>query len=441
MPYDKDQKLSPEESPENREGQGGNKPENRPQEEKYSFLQETIKPKPISGEKLIKQFARIAVYGVILGAFSCLGFFAFKPWAENWFRGNPETVTIPEDEEPAEEDQAVEEEEEPAVPELDAKSYEEINESMYSLAQEAAAGIVTVSRAEQAADWNASATGLRTSVTGVITADNGQELLILADDALCGKEENWTVSFADGSEYAASLKCQDANSGFAVFSVAKADITETTWNQIKVSELGNSNLSRQGDTVIALGNMFGYDGGVGYGVISSCDHKETFYDGECDVLTTDIPASADGTGVLFNLDGEVIGMISASIWDTNGSGTANAYAVSDIKSTIELLANGEQVPYAGIHGTTVTRTVQDSQGIPAGIYVIDVDPDSPAMQAGIQSGDVITQVNGREVGSILSYRQVLLDTEAGSQVRFVGQRQGADGYVEIKFNVTIGSKG
>ena len=42
MPYDKDQKLSPEESPENREGQGGNKPENRPQEEKYSFLQETI---------------------------------------------------------------------------------------------------------------------------------------------------------------------------------------------------------------------------------------------------------------------------------------------------------------------------------------------------------------------------------------------------------------
>ena len=94
MPYDKDQKLSPEESPENREGQGGNKPENRPQEEKYSFLQETIKPKPISGEKRIKQFARIAVYGVILGAFSCLGFFALKPWAENWFRGNPEYTYI-----------------------------------------------------------------------------------------------------------------------------------------------------------------------------------------------------------------------------------------------------------------------------------------------------------------------------------------------------------
>ena len=440
MPYDKDQNLAPEGSPENRDGQGENKQDDSGQEEKYSFLQETIKPEPISREKLIKQFVRIAVYGVILGVFSCLGFFALKPWAENWFRGDPETVTIPEDEEPTE-DQPAEEEEEPVNPELDAESYAELNDSLYEIAQDAAAGIVTVSRAEQEADWNASATGLRTSVTGVITADNGQELLILADDALCGEGENWTVSFADGSEYTAALKRQDANSGFAVFSVVRSDISEATWNQIKVSELGNSNSSRQGDTVIALGNMFGYAGGVGYGVISSCDHKETFYDGECDVLTTDIPASADGTGVLFNMDGEVIGMISASIWDKNGSGTANAYAVSDIKSTIELLANGVQVPYAGIQGTTVTKEVQDSQGIPAGIYVIDVDTDSPAMQAGIQSGDVITQVDGREVGSILSYRQALLETEAGGQVRFVGQRQGADGYVEIRFNVTIGSKG
>ena len=89
----------------------------------------------------------------------------------------------------------------------------------------------------------------------------------------------------------------------------------------------------------------------------------------------------------------------------------------------------------------MTKSIQDSQGIPAGVYVIDVDTDSPAMQAGIQSGDVITQINGKEVGSIMSYRQVLLETTADGQVSITGQRQGADGYVEIDFNVTIGSKG
>ena len=74
------------------------KPDERPEEKKYSFLQETIKPKPISRQQLVKQLVRIAIYGVILGAFACLGFFALKPWMQDVFRGNLETVSIPEDE-------------------------------------------------------------------------------------------------------------------------------------------------------------------------------------------------------------------------------------------------------------------------------------------------------------------------------------------------------
>ena len=65
MPNDRDQNLNPEEEPE---------------EKKYSFLQETIKPKPVSRQQLAQQLVRIAIYGVILGAFACLGFFALKPW-------------------------------------------------------------------------------------------------------------------------------------------------------------------------------------------------------------------------------------------------------------------------------------------------------------------------------------------------------------------------
>ena len=53
--------------------------EEQPEERKYSFLQETIKPKPISRRQLAKQLVRIAIYGVILGVFACLGFFALKP--------------------------------------------------------------------------------------------------------------------------------------------------------------------------------------------------------------------------------------------------------------------------------------------------------------------------------------------------------------------------
>ena len=76
MPSDKEQKKSPEEEAE---------------EKKYSFLQEKIKGKQGSRETLIKQFIRIAIYGLILGMFACLGFFALKPWMQQWFAGNFES--------------------------------------------------------------------------------------------------------------------------------------------------------------------------------------------------------------------------------------------------------------------------------------------------------------------------------------------------------------
>ena len=423
MPNDKEQNLVPEE----------------PEEKKYSFLQETIKSKPISRQQLVKQLVRIAIYGVILGVFACFGFFALKPWMQDMFRGELETVTIPEDEEPAEEPAEDASETDAAVQTPDAASYEQMMASMNERADEAKKGLASVEPVLSEENQDEKLTGMNSGVTGVITADNGQELLILADDSVCTGASRWTVMFEDGSTYSASLKKRDANSGLAVFSVPRGSITDDTWAEVKVSVLGNSNLVKQGDVVMALGNMFGYPGGMGYGIVSSTDQKTLFYDGECDVLATDIAAETDGTGVLFNMDGEVIGMISASVWETDAR-MVNAYAVSDLKAVIEILANNESVPYIGIYGTTVTQELKEEQGMPAGVYVVDVDPDSPAMEAGIQSGDIICQVDRKDVGSIITYQSALLESKTGRAIRLKGQRRGADGYVEVDFTVTVGSK-
>ena len=104
------------------------------------------------------------------------------------------------------------------------------------------------------------------------------------------------------------------------------------------------------------------------------------------------------------------------------------------------MANGESVPYIGIYGTTVTSELKEKQGMPAGIYVVDVDPDSPAMEAGIQSGDIICQVGDESVSSIVTYQSAVLATKSGRQVVVKGMRLGADGYVDVKFTVTVGSK-
>ena len=220
---------------------------------------------------------------------------------------------------------------------------------------------------------------------------------------------------------------------------AAADITDSTWSSIKVSVLGNSNAVRQGGIVLALGDMYGYAYGASRGTVSSVEYKETFFDRECDVIATDIPVSAGGTGVLFNLDGEVIGMISPSVWDEEESTTAKAYAISDLKTVIEILANDESVPYIGIYGAAVTSDLQE-QGMPEGIYVVDVDPESPAMEAGIQSGDIICEAVREEVSGIGAFQSTILKTKTGDMIRLRGQRRGADGYVDVDFTVTVGSK-
>ena len=79
------------------------------------------------------------------------------------------------------------------------------------------------------------------------------------------------------------------------------------------------------------------------------------------------------------------------------------------------------------------------QDMPAGIYVTQVNADSPGMAAGIQNGDVLQEVSGEKLSNLLSYEKAVLDCKVGQNVKIKGKRRGAGGYVDIDFNVVIGS--
>ena len=425
------------------EGPDGKNLEQLEEKESFAFLEETIKPKKISRQQGMKQLIRIAICGLVLGGFTCLGFFALRPLAQKLFPEKTQVVTIQEDDQSGE-DSA---EGDDTTEQNDAQNQQEISYvQMMSKAYEKAltakksVSVVSVTKGAEQENWNAEATGIDESVSGVIVADNGQEILILSYASICEDAKEWCVTFSDKSEYKASLKKKDKNSGFAIFAVDKKSLSDATWSASSVASLGNSNLTEQGDVIFALGNIFGYAGGSGYGIVSSSNYKEIGRDGEYSVIATDMSSASDGTGILFNLDGEVIGMISSDIWKERGIRTANAYAISDLKLVIQLLANGASVPYIGVSGTAVTSGIQEEEGMPSGIYVIDVAADSPAMAAGIQSGDVICSVNGEKIVSMSAYRKLMLTLKVGDQIKVEGKRRGSEGYVDIKFDVTIESK-
>lgn len=410
--------------------------------EQYSFLQETVKDEQKNKKGIIGDLCRLAGKGLIFGITASLAFYAFRPWIVTHLGGEKVTIPLDQEETPTEEEQTSQDQEtadeEIETPALTIENYKELNKALYQVALEAGKSVTEVRAVHQDEEWEKSQEQT-TGVAGVIFWDNGAEILIAAPAGIVKDAEALKVTFADNNTYDATLKRQDRNLGLAIVAVKKADLSDGTRKQIKTATLGNSNMMSRGDGVIALGEQFGYTGGIGYGIISSTRNYKFAADGQYRLIDTDIAGTEKGSSILFNTSGEVIGISDQTETGREG-GLVTAYAISDIKEEIELLANGQGVPYIGVHGVVITEKVSEEQGIPKGIYVKEIEADSPAMQAGIQNGDVITQIDKTDVTSITGYHKKMTEAGSGAQIKVTGQRRGADGYVEVTFDVTIGSK-
>lgn len=421
-----------DEEPKDRE----NTPEGEPGE-KYAFLQETVKDEKGRGRIKRSTIAKCAGLGLVFGLTASLGFFAAKPLAERVVLDNPNQVTIPEEE--TEEEPEATEEDTVVVPELTLDNYREMNKALYDVGSEASKCVVEMTGVGEEDDWQGNEYDKGNSVSGIIVADNGPEYLIFASSLAARDAESVQAKFVDGKTYSAEVKQTDENLGFAVYSVAKSALSDSTKGRIAVAVLGSSASISQGDTVIALGSPFGYAGAMGFGVVASPKNTIQNPDGEYRLICTDISGARNGTGALVNINGEIVGIIDQSISNEDSMNLVTGYGISDLKSIIELLSNGEQVPYLGITGVTVTEEIAEEQGIPEGVYVQEVRADSPAMAAGIQSGDVIVGIGKETIVTLSAYHAQLLKQEVGSSVKLRGMRKGNDGYVDVSYTVTIGS--
>ena len=406
--------------------------------EEYSFLQETIKDEAGGAvQKLKKDLLRTLCLGLAFGIIACFGFYAVKPLMERIFESSPKEVTIPEEEEEEEEDASQQEQQ--VAQTLDEESFRQMQQEMTATALEASRAVVEITGVTGSQDGMNESYDNKNSVTGLIIADNGQELLIFGKTSVLADAQEIHVTFYDGTSYAASLKKRDGNLGFGIYAVNRVEIQQSTWSQIKTAVLGSSNAVSKGNPVIVIGKQFGYEGGIGFGTVAATRNFVETADGEYRLICTDIAAAADGTGIMVNLDGEVTAVIDQTVSEEDSMNLVTGYGITDIKDIIEKLSNDETIPYIGIQGIDVTEEIAN-QGIPEGVYVKEVDAESPAMAAGIQAGDIITSIGGEEVKSLMAYHNALMDRDSGDEVRIRGQRRGSGGYVDITFSVTVGSK-
>jgi len=201
-------------------------------------------------------------------------------------------------------------------------------------------------------------------------------------------------------EYAHSAKITINNQTYPVTQILAYDkeidlaVLKIDAQDLVPAEFGDSSLLRVGDSVSALGSPLGYRMTLTSGIVSAMD-RELEIDGESMyLLQTDAAINfGNSGGALFNDRGQVVGVTTAKIVATDGSSEALGFAIpSDrVKYVVDLLIEGEEIrtPALGI-------TVQYAPDV-VGLTVIEIMPWSDAVAQGIQLGDVITAVAGREV--------------------------------------------
>ncbi len=270
---------------------------------------------------------------------------------------------------------------------------------------------------------------------GIIIGDNEVEYLILTDYSM--KDVDFIeVTFANGISVNASLVMADRVGDMAIIAVSHEDIPTETQNTIKIAEMGNSYMLKQGELVVAIGNMYGIESAVDFGAAVSTKEMSYEADSRHGLLYTNMSSVKNNSGFIFNEAGQLIGSIS----DKHSVNNIVAYGISDMKLRIQNLINRKQIGYLGIIGREVDEKTSLSYSMPTGVYVTAIENNSPAYFSGIMLGDIIVDINGRTISNVFNIERTMCEFTPGTEVKVNVQRKGREGYVPIEFTITLSEK-
>lgn len=328
----------------------------------------------------------------------------------------------------------------PAVPEdFTIEQYLKLQDDLLEIANNAEKSVVSVTAISSQMDYFNQSVENRQQISGVIIAQTDDAYYVLTESDIFNNIERIQVTFADGFIADAIYLKDDPDTGLAVVKVNADDISKETKENISAASLGNSYTIKTGDDVIALGMPNGYANSISFGKVTSTDNIISAYDCEYNLLATDISGTSDGSGILIDLNGCVVGIIDQSFAKSE-SQIVTCIPISQLKSLLELLSNGESRPYIGIKASEVTSGVSEITGIPKGVIITDVADESPAFFAGLSELDVITQIGEDKISNMTQYKNALWKATPGDTLPLIVLRKGAEGYTEIEFEITTGER-
>lgn len=288
--------------------------------------------------------------------------------------------------------------------------------------------------------------------SGIVVAQGDDELLIVTNYHVVENNNNLYVQFIDDEEAVAYVKGVSMENDLAIVSVFLEDMSDDTLESIAIAALGDSDSLQVGEPAIAIGNSLGYGQSVTTGVISALN-RNVFAD-DPDMISgyliqTDAAINPGNSGgALLNIKGEVIGINSNKIGGSAVEGMGYAIPISSASPIIaELMLNEtkskvaeEERGYLGISGISVTQEVSQAYGMPEGVYIAQVYPDTAAEAAGLKQGDIITKFGGNTIRSMDELQKELEFYAKGDIVEVKVMTMTVAGYEEVTKQLTLGNK-
>ncbi|HHT64706.1 MAG TPA: trypsin-like serine protease [Clostridiales bacterium] len=215
------------------------------------------------------------------------------------------------------------------------------------------------------------------------------------------------VILSNGETVKAELIGSDPYSDVAVVKMDYDDLT--------VAKIGDSDKVRKGDFAIAIGNPLGHQlaGTVNFGVISAANRTLQMQGKTMELIQTDAAINnGNSGGPLVNMNGEVIGMNTVKFGGEAVEGLGFAIPSNVFKPIAEeIIKTGKvsypQTPWLGVYIRDITEEAAREYNYPVGILVDDIEPESPAAEAGVKPGDVIIGMNGQKLKTIKELKAAL----------------------------------
>ncbi|MBT2687269.1 trypsin-like peptidase domain-containing protein [Bacillus sp. ISL-47] len=273
--------------------------------------------------------------------------------------------------------------------------------------------------------------------SGVIYKKEGNTAFIVTNHHVVEGAQELEVSLPDGTKIPARLVGSDIWTDLAVLEVEAKEIKT-------VAEFGDSDTLKPGEPVIAIGNPLGqFSGSVTQGIISGVERavpvdidQNGTVDWQAEVLQTDAAINPGNSGgALVNISGQLIGINSMKIAQNAVEGIGLAIPINYARPVIDDLEKFGEVrrPYMGIQLTSVSdipgyyqqEALKLPKDVKSGVAITQVEPNSPAAQAGLKEMDVIVEMDGQEIKDIIELRQHLYTKKAvGEQMKIKFYREG-----------------